>query len=204
MTKWGFLRENTQAAKGVDKFTGLHRTGLNEYLDIIFPDVDDWICNKQIPKNIQIENNVEEIKRYRPDYRSEELKIIIEFNGLLHYQKPDVIHNDFEKGVFYNKLDYEIIKIPYFIQLTNEAIKTLFDVSVKEEMFDGKYPSLSVIGKNTPAFLCPYGITRMAHEFSDFPDQYEINHDSLLNENFEYMTGLSLLQHAWFNTFFII
>ena len=40
---WGFLRETSELAKkaGIDKDTGLVRTGLNEYLDVIFPDTHD-------------------------------------------------------------------------------------------------------------------------------------------------------------------
>lgn len=36
--KWGFLRETTALAKkaGIDKATGLHRTGLEEYLKVFF------------------------------------------------------------------------------------------------------------------------------------------------------------------------
>jgi hypothetical protein len=43
MEKWGFLRETKVMAKnaGIDKDTGLHRTGLEEYLEVIFPEVKD-------------------------------------------------------------------------------------------------------------------------------------------------------------------
>ena len=42
---WGFLRETTELAQkaGIDKDTGLIRTGLNEYFDVIFPDTHDWL-----------------------------------------------------------------------------------------------------------------------------------------------------------------
>lgn len=40
MNKYGFLRETTKSAiqAGIDKTTGLPRTGLDEYLNIIFPE----------------------------------------------------------------------------------------------------------------------------------------------------------------------
>ena len=43
--KWGFLRETEALAKkaGIDKDTGLHRTGLEIYLKVIFPKIDVWI-----------------------------------------------------------------------------------------------------------------------------------------------------------------
>lgn len=51
---WGFLRETTEAAQkaGIDKDTGLPRTGLDGYLKVIFPDVDDWIHDKPIMQKI--------------------------------------------------------------------------------------------------------------------------------------------------------
>lgn len=72
---------------------------------------------------------------------------------------------------YYRSLNYKVGRIPYFIQLTKKAVKKLFNVSVKEELFDVKYPSLTGKGKNTPAFLCPAGIKRMKEEFKRFPEQ---------------------------------
>ena len=49
--KWGFLRETEESAKkaGVDPDTGLHRTGLEKYLKVIYPMVNDWIHDQSIP-----------------------------------------------------------------------------------------------------------------------------------------------------------
>lgn len=40
---WGFLRETEELAQkaGIDKESKLPRTGLNEYLKAIFPEIDD-------------------------------------------------------------------------------------------------------------------------------------------------------------------
>jgi hypothetical protein len=50
MTKWGFLRETSKQAKeaGLDLNTGLHHTGLNDYLNFIFPFNTDWVHDKII------------------------------------------------------------------------------------------------------------------------------------------------------------
>lgn len=74
--KWGFLRETNLLAEtaGIDKDTGLHRTGLEDYLKVIFPNTDDWIHDKLLGKI----NDT--LYRCRPDYRSESLKLIIEFD----------------------------------------------------------------------------------------------------------------------------
>ena len=81
--KWGFLRETEESAKkaGVDPDTGLHRTGLEKYLKVIYPMVNDWIHDQSIP-GLQVNGKV---CRKRPDYRSETLKMIVEFDGLQHY-----------------------------------------------------------------------------------------------------------------------
>ena len=189
--KWGFLRETCQKAteSGIDEDTGLHRTGLEDYLNVIFPDITDWVHDKSIPSSK---------RKIRPDYRSESLKIIVEFDGMQHYTKPTIIANDKENTKFYKELGYKVVRIPYFIQLTKQAIKTLFDIDLSKELFDGKIPSLGgKIGQNSPAFLCPAGIKRMAEEFSQFPEQYEVNRQALKKEDNEFYTGVNLLEIAY-------
>ena len=124
--KWGFLRETADLAKtaGIDKTTGLHRTGLEEYLQVIFPKTNDWIHDKAL-------GEVNGIRyKKRPDYRSETLKIIVEFDGVHHYKNPDLIEKDIENTRLYESFGYKVVRIPYFIQLTNKAVKTLFDVEI--------------------------------------------------------------------------
>ena len=66
--KWGFLRETKGMAEkaGIDKDTGLHRTGMEDYLKVIFPEIPttEWIHNKTIKGSG---------RRSRPDYRCESL-----------------------------------------------------------------------------------------------------------------------------------
>ena len=119
--KWGFLRETSELAKkaGIDKDTGLHRTGLDEYLKVIFPNIEDWIHDKTLGKINDI------TYKSRTDYRSETLKLIIEFDGLQHYTKPDIIEKDIRLTKVYEDLGYKVVRIPYFIQLSNKAVKKL-------------------------------------------------------------------------------
>ena len=196
MNKWGFLRETAELAKkaGIDKDTGLHRTGLEDYLKIIFPKINDWIHDKALG---EVNGTV---YRSRPDYRSEELKLIIEFDGLQHYTKPDIIEKDFRLTEVYKNIGYKIVRIPYFIQLTNKAVKTLFDVEVAEELFDEKISSLGINGLNTPAYLCPAGVKRMAEEFKNFPEQYKTNIEFLKKQNDPYKTGVEFLEKEYLST----
>lgn len=193
MNKWGFLRETAELAKkaGKDKDTGLHRTGLEDYLNVIFPKINDWIHDKALG---EVNGKV---YRSRPDYRSEELKLIIEFDGLQHYTKPDIIEKDFRLTDVYINLGYKVVRIPYFIQLTNKAVKTLFGVDVSEELFDEKISSLGINGLNTPAYLCPAGVKRMAEEFKKFPEQYKTNIEFLKTQNDPYKTGVEFLEKEY-------
>jgi hypothetical protein len=191
--KWGFLRETKAMAEkaGIDKDTGLHRTGLEDYLKVIFPNINDWIHDKTLGKI----NGVS--YRSRPDYRSEDLKLIIEFDGLPHYTNPDIIEKDIKNTDLYRDFGYKVIRIPYFIQLTNKAVETLFDVKVSEDLFYGAVPSLGIKGRNTPAYLCPAGIKRMAKDFKKFPEQYQTNIDALKRQNDIFKSGIDFLEKEY-------
>ena len=191
-SKWGFLRETQELAvkAGIDKVTGLHRTGMEIYLKVIFPEIkeNEWIHDKTIP-------GIE--RRIRPDYRCERLKLIIEFDGVQHYQQPDTIKKDVVNQSLYKKLGYKVVRVPYFIQFTNDVVKTMFDRNVKQKLFDPTIPSMGSKGRNTPAYCCPAGLVRMAEEFHKYPNQYKVNMDALNKENDEYMTGYLMLKQAY-------
>ena len=191
--KWDFIRETKEKAikAGIDKDTGLHRTGLDEYLNAIFPDITDWVHDK----SIGVLNG--EKCQCRPDYRSEPLKLIVEFDGLQHYTNPNNIIKDVSQTLKYEVGGYKVVRIPYFIQLTKSAIKILFDIIVDEDFFDPSIPSIGIKGENTPAFLCPIGIERMAKEFVRFPDQYKVNLEALEKEANERLTGVNLLKEHY-------
>ena len=188
--QWGFIRETTELAKkaGIDKDTGLIRTGLNEYLEVIFPEIHDWIHDKAFG-----EYNGQKY-RIRPDYRSDTLKMIVEFDGLPHYTNPDVIEKDINNKKIYESCGYKVVRIPYFIQLSNDAVKLLFGVTVAEPLFDESIPSLGIKGRNSPAYLCPAGIRKMAKDFLPFPKQYKVNLQALKKANNSILTGIEYLE----------
>ncbi len=188
---WGFLRETKIEAErvGNDRDTGLPRTGLDEYLKVIFPGME-WIHDNKI----EIDGIPQEIKRKKPDYRCEALKLIIEFDGIDHYRYPEKIRNDKIAKELYEQIGYKVVRIPYFIQLSNKAVKELFGVDVEEKLFDDKYASMGVKERNTPANLCIEGIKRMAEEFKRFPEQYDTNIKALREIDDDFLTGVSLLE----------
>ena len=196
MTKFGYLRETQEQADkaGIDIDTSVIRTGLDTYLKIIFPEINDWVHDCKF-------DNIKELSRKRPDYRSEELKLIIEFDGLPHYTSPLQILKDSERTRLYESYGYKVIRIPYFIQLSNEVVKELFNRDVKEPLFDDNIPSLTIHSHATPAFLPLCGIKRMAQEFKKFPKQYLTNLTYLKNlpSDFNFINGVELLENEYNN-----
>lgn len=193
--EFGYLREDSIEANraGIDKDTNICRTGLEEYLKVIFPEIDDWVHDRPIGGEIK------ELKRKRPDYRSDQLRMIIEFDSLPHYQNPDQIQLDKERTELYQKYGYKVVRIPYFIQLTQETVKILFNRNISIKLFPDTVPSLTIHSKATPAFLCPLGIIRMAKEFKNFPNQYTINMDYLKHQPTEFfdINGYQFLEEAY-------
>lgn len=191
-TKWGFLRETREQAQkaGLDEETGLHRTGMEDYLSVIFPEIpeNEWIHDKPIEGSG---------RRIRPDYRCDLLKLIIEFDGVQHYQQPDTILKDYENQAFYESLNYKVVRIPYFIQLTNDVIRLLFGQEVDCLMFDPTIPSMGKKGRNSPAYCCMAGLKRMAMDFRKYPQQYKVNIDYLLSQQDDFLTGASYLKEEY-------
>ena len=193
-SRWGYLRETTDMAKkaGIDEDTGLFRTGLEEYLDVIFPEIkrSEWVHDKCISGSG---------KRCRPDYRCEKIKLIIEFDGLQHYQQPDKILKDIENQIFYEGLGYTVVRIPYFIQLTNSVVKKMFGRDVTTNLFDPNIPSMGENRRNSPAYCCYAGLERMVKEFHKYPEQYKVNIDFLDSQNNDFLTGASVLREHYNN-----
>ena len=151
----GAEREKQDALKA-EKNSKAMFTPLSEYLEVIFPKVSDWEQNKRF--------KFEERRYHEVDYISECLKLVIESDGIIgHYTNPEKILRDSEKAKIFSSIGYKFVNIPYFIQLTNEVVETMFEVHVEERLFDPKLPSF--VKGNTPGYLCPLGIKRMAQEF---------------------------------------
>ena len=123
--------------------------------------------------------------------------MIIEFDGIWHYSSPNDIERDLKNQKNYELLGYKVIRIPFFIQLTKEVVKTLFNVDVSFDLFKEGIPSIGIKCKNTPAFLCPSGVVRMAIEFKRFKEQYNANVEYLEKINDEKLTGVKLLKKIY-------
>ena len=95
------------------------------------------------------------------------------------------------------ELGYKVVRIPYFIQLSNKVVKSMFGKDIDEPLFDESIPSMGVKEQNTPAYCCPLGIKRMAREFNCYPEQYRSNLKALQNENDDFLTGALILEEEY-------
>lgn len=135
----------------------LTETNLGIILNELFPN-NDFIHDKVVPNS----NN----KRLRPDFRSDKMKIIIEFDGDSHYCKSQRIKTDMLKDDDYKLLDYKVFRIPYFVQMSSELIKMIFNKDMKYEQ---KYPNGFIDKKAIlPADFCELGIELFKKDLERF------------------------------------
>lgn len=129
---------------------------LGEILPILFPD-EEIIHNRKVPNSDC---------NFRPDYRIESKKLIIEFNGYNHYNNSKTIFRDKTKFSLYKIMGYRVIEIPYFIQLTPKVIRFLFGKSC-EEFYD--YPH-GFTSKEAllPSDFNPLGVERFDSDLDRF------------------------------------
>ena len=120
---------------------------LGEILKQIKPH-NQFVHDKSVPNS--------ENKRLRPDYRNDELKLILEFDGDSHYCKASRIITDIKKDNDYKRLGYKIVRIPYFIQMNSNLLYLIFDEEID---FNQVYLN-GFIDKNAvlPADFCEKGI----------------------------------------------
>lgn len=135
----------------------LTESNLGEILKDVVPELE-FIHDKAVP---EAKN-----KRRRPDYRCESEKLIIEFDGDTHYCKANRILTDAEKDEDYSALGYRIVRIPYFIQITDQVLKYIFGRSIE---FKQVYPN-GFIDPNAilPADFCELGISQFIKDLETF------------------------------------
>lgn len=135
----------------------LLENSLETALKEVFPHVDDWVKNK----NFRGCN-------FRPDYRSDSLKLCIEFDGYQHYTKAASVVNDRLKDDVYKGAGYKVVRIPYFVQLSQKTLKVLFDVKTAWKQiyphgFVSKEPTVKL-----PADFCELGLKKFLEDLKTF------------------------------------
>lgn len=164
----------------------LNEKNLLEVLEYLYPETS-WIHNKVIPKDIvkerlkgsEHEDGMYEYllkRKFRADYRSEELSIVVEFDGISHYQSSEVMWNDISKTLYYESLGYTFIQIPYFVQPTIEIIKQYFNKDIEEsltENMNGFNIDGVKLNRNLPSSFSEDGVRRFMTEFINFDEKVQ-------------------------------
>lgn len=91
---------------------------LEHLLNIVFPITKDWVHNKPV------------LGKFKPEYCSHSLKLVIEFDGYSHYTEVNSILLDERKDILFIQNGYKVVRIPYFVQLTGEVARHLFNIDV--------------------------------------------------------------------------
>lgn len=133
----------------------LTESKLGNFLDIYYKDYV-WIHDKSF------------ISKKRPDYRCDELKLIIEFDGYAHYTSASNIISDIEKDILYKDAGYKVIRIPYFVQLNNsDIIKEVFNIDASvgfNEYQHGFIDEKCIL----PCDFCSLGIKKFLNDLIRF------------------------------------
>ncbi len=134
----------------------LTRESLGEALSAIFPDVA-FVRGRHIP---------ETKSRIRPDYHASQIRLIVQFDDPKHYTQPLRILLDEKENRLFTQHDYEVVRIPYFVQLSSEVIARLFGTTCH---YRQRYPH-GFAHKNAvlPAAFCCLGIERFAGDLERF------------------------------------
>lgn len=129
---------------------------LGEIFQIAQPDIA-FVHNKIVPDS-GIKN--------RPDYRFESLKLIVEFDGNQHYQDAAVIVRDREKDRVYTAMGYRVLRIPYFVQMTQALLQECFGAPI---VYHQVYPHGFIDAKAVlPANFCELGVQRFMADLVRF------------------------------------
>ena len=132
----------------------LNKTNLGKILDELFK---NYTFVRQKP-----------FGHYRADYCCDALKLIVEFDGIDNYQKSTVVQSDAAKDATLANLGYTVVRIPFFVQMSSEVIKHLFNLDVDyTQTFPHGFISKKAINM-TPAHFCPLGLKRFVNDLHKF------------------------------------
>lgn len=145
--------------KGIVKITGyLTQAKLEEALRKIV-ELDNWKGS--------------EIKLTGYNYRwdmsyidKQGVQFLVEFDGDRHYKDSLTISSDNIKDNLAALNGLKIIRIPYWVQLTNETLKYYFNM---EASIEQDFPHGFITTKSFPASFCELGIQRFKKELEQLP-----------------------------------
>lgn len=166
--RWKYLRENDSKYFNPDR-----NTTLRDYLEFLYPE-NQFVYNQILKKSEVMNRNPDAVfRRYRPDARCDELNLIVEFDGIQHYQSMITVLKDKDRDEWFRNIGYTVVRIPYWIQLSREVVETLFGIEVIDPVCELYYSftdsrdwGLSIC----PGSMCELGRLRFIDEFRNFDE----------------------------------
>lgn len=110
------------------------------------------------------------IKKFDFELRINNRKIFVEFDGYMHYTNANQIYKDNEYSEIAKKHGYEVIKIPYFLQLDTEIFQTLFNVDLKNTTILTNYKSGFWSYCTNVASFCSLGLNLFKKQINSLPN----------------------------------
>jgi very-short-patch-repair endonuclease len=105
-------------------------------------------------------------QRWDMVYKTQTGRVAVEFDGDEHYRNTLKIKADFDKDEMAKQGNYRVIRIPYWVQLTNETLKHYFDL---DATIIQDFPHGFITTKVFPASFCELGIDRFRAEIVSLP-----------------------------------
>ena len=91
---------------------------------------------------------------------------VVEFDGDEHYRNTLKIKADEEKDKVAREHGYQVVRVPYWVQLTTETLAHYFCLSADIQQ---DFPHGFVRTKLFPASFCELGLLRFSRELSSLP-----------------------------------
>ena len=106
-------------------------------------------------------------RRWDMSYQIDERVTIVEFDGDEHYRNTLKIKADEEKDAVARQYGFHVVRIPYWVQLTNETLWHYFSLRrvIKQE-----FPHGFITTKVFPASFCELGVARFEQELASLPE----------------------------------
>lgn len=134
----------------------LTEVGLSLVLKEVFPS-ETFIHDKIVP----LSNS-----KKRPDYFCDKLRLVVEFDGDQHYRSVKKIKSELIKDQIFQNIGYNVVRIPYFVQISSLIIDKLFNRRIN---YNQIYPH-GFIDKRVimPCDFCELGIKKFERDLERF------------------------------------
>jgi len=118
-----------------------------------------------IEHNVRVPGMAE---RFRPDYRSETFKIIVEIDGDQHYRVAHNVLKDELRDAAISAQGYRVVRVPYFVQLCPQTIRMLLPETTDHSSFLS-FPHGFISSRVVfPADFCELGVLRFVRDLERF------------------------------------